>query len=333
MSSSNNILHTALIKLTTLFLFFLLCTPVLAKNFAYQFIPEDFATNSFMHLKTISSLGMSERKINGIAINELSGLGWDEQRKLLYAISDSGALYHLKIIIKNGKITKAKVLRAYKLRDKKGNVFSRRYRDSEGLTLKRNHKGMVTELIISFERQFRIARFNLQGKFLGNISLPRNLREKKNYQSVNKGLESVTLHPKFGVITAAELPLKTAPKHYQSLYSSKGRVWHFKQSSHRNSSVTGLETLPNGDILVLERSYSGLFSAMVISLRQVSLSSCNQHRQCNVKDIATFNSLDGWRIDNFEGLTHYRGNQYIMVSDDNKNPMQSTVLVLFEIKN
>ncbi len=329
---SKNPRRFTFIKLITFFLSFFLCTSVLAKNFVYQFIPEDFTTNDFMRLENISSLGVSQHKIMGVAFNELSGLAWDEQRKLLYAISDSGALYHLKIVVKEGKITQARVLRAYKLTDKKGYALSKAYRDSEGLTLKHNSKGVVTELIISFERKFRIARFNLQGKLLGNIQLPKNLRKKKNYQGKNKGLESVTLHPKFGVITASELPLKIAPRHYQSLYSSKGRVWHFKQSLHRNSSVTGLETLPNGDVLVLERAYSGLFSPMVISLRQVKLSACNQQHQCKVEDIAVFNSMDGWRIDNFEGLTHYKGNQYLIVSDDNKNPLQSTVLILFKIR-
>ena len=321
-----------MIKILMVLLSVFFCSSLLAKNFVYQFVPEDLMTSQFMQLSSISSLGISKGRINGLSVSELSGLAWDEQRKLLYAISDSGILYHIQLTIKQGKILKAKVLCAYKLRNKVGHTFKRIERDAEGLSLKRNQKGVVTELIISFERKFRIARFTLQGRFLGNIKLPKNLRNKRNYQSRNKGLESVTLHPKFGVITAAELPLKTSPRHYQTLYSNKGQMWHFKQSPHRNSSVTGLETLPNGDVLVLERSYSGLFSAIVISLRQVKLSACNAKRQCAVKDIAIFNSVDGWRIDNFEGLTHYRGKQYIMVSDDNESPLQSTVLVLFEIK-
>jgi hypothetical protein len=84
---------------------------------------------------------------------------------------------------------------------------------------------------------------------------------------------------------------------------------------------------------VLERSYNGLFAAMVITLLQVKLSECNQLRQCKVEELAVFNSIDGWRVDNFEGLTHYQGNQYLMVSDDNENPIQNTVLVLFNIKH
>ncbi len=324
--------NSFLFKLSLILSCLFFSSSVLANNFVYQFVPEDFTSTEFMQLRHISSLGIGTQKVNGLAVNELSGLGWDEHKKLLYAVSDSGVLYHIRPIVKQGKLLEAKVLQAYQLKDKKGRVLKGKYRDAEGLSLKRNQQGRVTELIISFERKFRVVRFDLQGKFLGNIRLPKTLRKKKNYQSKNKGLESVTLHPKWGIITAPERPLKIAPPHYHTLYSNKGQLWHFKESLHRNSSVTGLETLPNGNILVLERSYNGLFSAMVISLRQVKLSACNQQRQCEVVDIAVFNSLDGWRIDNFEGLTHYRGNQYFMVSDDNESPLQSTVLVLFEIK-
>jgi hypothetical protein len=307
--------------------------PVLAKNFSYQFEPDELISSEMMQLKKISSLGISNQRVNGIPSNEFSGLAWDGNENILYAVSDSGYLYHLKIIQENGTLIKTDVLQAYKLRDKKGKPLVNRETDSEGLTLKRDQTGKVTELLISFERRFRIARFSLQGHLLGELKLPRSLRNKKHYKGENKGLESVTLHPQYGVITAAELPLKTSPLHYQTLYSMQGKVWHFKQSKHPNSSITGLEILPNGDVLVLERAYSGLFSAVVISLRRVRLSSCNKLRQCKVEDIAIFNSMDGWRVDNFEGLTHYQGNQYLMVSDDNKNIIQNTVLVLFEIKN
>ncbi|HFC91853.1 MAG TPA: esterase-like activity of phytase family protein [Leucothrix mucor] len=333
MKRNTNNKFLVLIRRVAILLPVFFCASAIAKNFAYQFEPDDLISHEAMQLENISSLGISRHNVNKLPVTELSGLAWDAHKKLLYAVSDSGYLYHLKLTIKHGKLLKATVLRAYKLRDKKGNPFRGKYRDSEGLTLKRNNKGVVTELIISFERKFRIVRFDLQGQQLGKIKLPKVLRKKKHYQSTNKGLESVTLHPKYGLITAAEKPLKTAPKNVQTLYSSKGKVWHFKLSVHRNSSVTGLETLPNGDVLVLERSYNGLFAAMIISLRQVKLTECNQLGYCQVEELAVFNSIDGWRVDNFEGLTHYQGNQYLMVSDDNENPMQNTVLVLFNIKH
>jgi hypothetical protein len=319
-------------RVATIVLSLFLYGTVWAKNFTYSFKPNELITAETLKISSISSLGIASQTLNHIPLNELSGLAWDEQKKRLYAVSDSGYLYHFKLSIDKNTLIKTELLQAYKLRDKKGRRFRRKDHDAEGLTLQRDKNGVVTALIISFERHFRIARFSLQGRLLGNMKLPKLLRNKRHFRRKNKGLESVTLHPRYGMITAAELPLKTAPKNYQTLYARHNKVWHFKLSPYRNSAVTGLETLPNGDVLVLERSYNGLFSPMIISLRQVKLSECNKRHQCNVQDIAIFNSVDGWRIDNFEGLTHYKDNQYLMVSDNNKNPLQNTVLVLFTIK-
>ena len=70
---------------------------------------------------------------------------------------------------------------------------------------------------------------------------------------------------------------------------------------------------------------------MVISLRKLNLNKCNEQRVCEVESIARSDSSDGWLLDNFEGLTHYRVNQYLMVSDNNNNPLQKTIMVLFEV--
>jgi len=45
-----------------------------------------------MQLWHISSLGIGTQKVNWLAVNELSALAWDEHKKLLYAVSDSGIL-------------------------------------------------------------------------------------------------------------------------------------------------------------------------------------------------------------------------------------------------
>ena len=39
----------------------------------------------------------------------------------------------------------------------------------------------------------------------------------------------------------------------------------------------------------------------------------------------------GWRIDNFEGLARHRGLRFFLVSDDNENALQTTILLYLEI--
>ena len=41
----------------------------------------------------------------------------------------------------------------------------------------------------------------------------------------------------------------------------------------------------------------------------------------------------GWMIDNFEGLTRVAPHRYLMVSDDNDNFFQKTLLIYFEVKD
>ncbi len=52
---------------------------------------------------------------------------------------------------------------------------------------------------------------------------------------------------------------------------------------------------------------------------------------CKSKNLAVFKSSDGWDLDNFEGVTHYMDNIYLMISDDNGNMFQKTILTMFEV--
>jgi len=67
-------------------------------------------------------------------------------------------------------------------------------------------------------------------------------------------------------------------------------------------------------------------------LTKVHLDKCNALRICKSETLAKLDSADGWRLDNSEGLTRVDKNRYLMVSDDNENIFQKTLLVLFEIK-
>ena len=58
---------------------------------------------------------------------------------------------------------------------------------------------------------------------------------------------------------------------------------------------------------------------------------CNDKRECEIQTVVSLSGSDGWALDNFEGLTHYDKDQYLMISDNNNNPLQNTVLVLFEL--
>lgn len=291
-------------------------------------------TEDFMQIKLLGGLKIKAKKVNGLKVTELSDLAWDEDEQLLYAISDEGLLYHLRISIKDNKLDSAEIIFATRIKGDNGRALRGKYSDSEGLAIRKGNNGIKgdSQLIISFENKPRIAYYDSAGNFVKKVKIPRIIKKKKYYRSKNKALESVTYHPKYGILTAAEYPLKKYPKDYQSIYASNGKIWHFPASQATNSAITGLEVLANGDILVLERAYQNPIIPIKINLRRIKLNQCNKKKECKIENIANFNGADGWLLDNFEGITHFQGNKYFMVSDDNNNPLQKTILVLFEIK-
>lgn len=327
--------HSIYIKVLLYFFCFLSllsCSSLRSEVFEYT-LPPDGNGNHHMEVTLQGSIGMKSARFNNLPVKELSGIAWDNDEKLLYAVSDAGLLYHLKLAIKNKHLNDMQVVYATRLKNKSNKRLRGKFSDAEGLSLVNGNNGKQGDsiLIISFENKPRISRYSPQGEFLANISIPKYLKNRKNFRHTNKALESVTQHPVYGTLTAAEFPLKKDSMKSQTLYSSSGNQWHFPASSSKNSAITGLETLPNGDILVLERAWSNIFTPITINLRQLEINNCNDNNECPTRKIAKLSGADGWLLDNFEGLAHYDGNQYLMISDNNHNPLQSTILVLLEV--
>jgi hypothetical protein len=293
--------------------------------------------DTFMEIRLHGTIELPPIKVNGIKLAELSGLSWDEDDGILYAVSDQGNLFHLQAVITNHTLTSAVLLAAYPLRDETGKQLRPRYRDAEGLAIIHGNNGIKgdSQLLISFEGIPSIALFTPTGKLLKRYTLPKPLQNVKNYVNSNKALESVTIHPQFGILTAPEWPLKEN-KGKIVIYSLAGPQWSFPPQPAPNSAVVALEALDDGSVLVLERAWVSIWQPLIISLRRVWLSPCEKcagHINTNVKvkQVVEFDSSQGWNLDNFEGLTRHQGSYFFMVSDDNESSWQRTLLSYFEI--
>jgi len=281
-----------------------------------------------MGIKILDQRQLVFQNINDVKFSEISDLAYYPKNQKLFMISDEGKLFIFKA--KFGKtIELLEPEDAVNLRKKNAKKFKKWRKDSEGLTL--DNRG---RLIISFEGRAKIGWFHKNsiqyGQMIKKYSLPKELQNPKNYRSRNKSLEALAWHPKFGVLTAAEWPLKKYHKKRQTVYALNGKKWHFKAEPEARSAISAMEVMDDGNLLVLERSFTGMLNPFVVTLKKVYLNKCKSGN-CKTKVLAKMNSHEGWDVDNFEGLARVGKNRYVMISDDNDNFYQKTLLIYFEV--
>ncbi len=96
---------------------------------------------------------------------------------------------------------------------------------------------------------------------------------------------------------------------------------------------TGAALLPEGDVIVLERSFSPL-AGLAIRLRRIATESIESGALLRGEELAEMRPP--YQIDNFEGIAARRGARgetlIYLLSDDNFNILQRTLLVMFELE-
>jgi hypothetical protein len=258
-----------------------------------------------------------------IPFEGISDLDYDSKNHKLYMIGDRGYFYVFDAKFDKKSIKELKYKKAYHIRTIKNNII---HPDIEGLT--HDNKG---NLILSFERVPKVEIVSKDGKLVNYLNIPKKLRKKSIYKSSNSMFEGVAFHPKYGVLLAVERPINHQKNTKQTIYSLRGKEWHFKAESYPNSSVTALEIMDDGNILLIERAYNGLANPFYITLKKVYLNRCNKKRECKSEVLATFSSADGWGYNNFEGLAKVGKNRYVMVSDNNGRSILPTNLTYFRV--
>ncbi len=282
--------------------------------------------NQFEGITLLDQKTLLFKEISGLKFSEISDVTYDQTEKKLYLLSDEGILFVFEAFFSD-RIETLNAVRGMTLAKKEGKKFKKWRHDSEGLAL--DNKG---HLYVSFEGRAKVGKFNQKGEMVKKYTLPKKLRDPKNYRSRNKSLEALTWHPRYGLLTAAEWPLKNKQKKDQTVYALNGKEWQFKAEAEQNSAVVAMEVMDDGNLLVMERSYSGLLNPFVITLKKVYLNQCkNKEKMCKSELLIKMNSHQGWSIDNFEGLAKVGKHRYVMVSDDNGNFFQQTLLIYFEV--
>ncbi|MBI3570663.1 MAG: esterase-like activity of phytase family protein [Gammaproteobacteria bacterium] len=281
-------------------------------------------------LRGLGMLELPDITVDGLRLSQLSGLAWDDDDEILYAISDKGALFHLRPVLRDGKLAKLQLLKAVPLREAEGKPLKGRRADSEGLDILKGRNGRKgdAELVISFERFPRIVRYRPDGTVISEYPLPAPLNDRNSYRDSNKMLESVCVDEKLSVLTLPEDPLLNERPGYNRIFNVTGGSWLIPTMGEFRPSA--IECLGSGRVLILERDFGRLLGRAV-ALRIATLVGDSGESVAAVETVALLDTAQGYQIDNFEGLTRHKGNRFFMVSDNNDLFVQRTLLLYFEL--
>ena len=284
-------------------------------------------------IRFLGMLQLPNPVVDKMRFSQLSGLAWDDDDGILYALSDKGFLFHLQPVFRNGALTGLKLLKAVHLRAIGSNKPLRwGDADSEGLEVLRGRNGRKgdAELLVSFERLPRIVRYRPDGYAIEEYPLPAPINDAGNYQNANKMLESVCQDPRLGVLTAAELPLKGERAGYTHIFSLGGKSWLYPLPTRNR--ITDMDCLGHERVMLLESNIENVLGRLSVSLKIATLPENPLPADpVPVETLVTFDTEKGHQIDNFEGLAHHRGNRFFMVSDDNDLFIQRSLLMYFEV--
>lgn len=276
----------------------------------------------------LDRIALPEQSIDGSKIKELSGLGWDDDDKLLYAVSDNGYLHHFKIAIAGDKFVAVEPVFSVEIVDAATGLLSWGLTNAEGLHVRNGSNGKAgdAELVIAFEDGPSIGRFTSQGKNIAEIKLPNVLADPDAYRNPNKRLESVSELEPYGILTAPEAHLTNDAKDIHSIFAMDGRRWIFHALQSKQDSVKALEALPDGRILVLVRTRDPSTDQPQAHLLIVDLSQCGDSVVCPVTKVSV--SDPKLIANDFEGMTRIGDGLYLIVTDSRRGGE----MVLFRLK-
>ena len=289
-----------------------------------QLAPEKHSLSA--KIEILDSVVLMLPEIDGVPFRDISALAYDSNHDLLYMLGDKGSLFTSRLRIEDERIVSFVPVSGKYLQTGQRRLLLKPYRDSEGMAIVQ--KGEKKRLLISFEHRPRIVEYGTDGIALRELKLPKILRKKHYYQGRNRMLEGLTVDSLYGIITAPELPLRKQRRGYHALYSSKGEIC--KIPSSEGYSITELESIGKAELLMLERKLD--FGSLGFDIRLLRISLKPVKGLCKAETVVEMKKSDGWQTDNFEGLCHYRDDLFLMISDDNGNPFQRTILTLFRLR-
>ncbi|KAB2912544.1 MAG: hypothetical protein F9K29_18720 [Hyphomicrobiaceae bacterium] len=265
-----------------------------------------------------------------------SGLAMEADGKSLLAVSDIGSWLTADISYDGVRPVALTQARLGPLRDKRGRSLRNKHeQDAEAVTLIEGNLSHGT-VLIGFERLHRIGRFEIRNREVqpptGYLKMPAEARRMRS----NQGFEALTVL-RAGAFKGAAVAFAerlTGGSGYHT-----GWIWidnepkRFQLRDIDEFNITGAVGLPDGGLLVLERSFRWT-EGVKMRLRRLMPEEVRPGARVNGRVLLQANS--GYDIDNMEGIGVHRapGGELVvsLISDDNFNSLlQRTVFLQFTL--
>lgn len=253
-------------------------------------------------------------------LHGLSDIKFEDAERFL-AVTDEGLLVRGRVELDGaGRLIGVAGMQVRPLVDPDGAPLIPKYlADAEGLALMPNG-----ELLVSFERLHRVWRYDRDGRWLGERVIP------ETAFSENDGLEGISS-------AGAEAFWASGEDGGLWRCDEVCESWIFPPSTPPDEgelSMVALAQSPVGaDLYVLERAYHADRNTNTIQIQRIDIdrfrAAPNPWRA-----LATFTAPT--TVDNFEGIAAVRrpdgGVRLYILSDDNFNPNQRTLLLAFDVR-
>ena len=218
---------------------------LLAEVYRVDIRPEGMRGDRVGSIRILDQKELLYAEAGGRHFSEISDLAYWPKKRWLFLISDEGELFRFRTRF-GEKIRELVPMDASEIRKKSGKRLKKWQRDTEGLAV--DGRG---RLYVSFEGKPRIARITCDGRISRMIRLPGAIRSEKKLWRRNKGLEALVWHPRFGLVTAPEYPLRGASREIQTLYALSGETWRYRRGGEANSAITAAAIATSGPCLIV----------------------------------------------------------------------------------
>lgn len=254
----------------------------------------------------------------------LSALGVSADGARMLSLSDQGTSFSARLVYDSaGNLSGLRDGDLGPLSDRDGTPLrGKRWTDAEAMS-----PGVGGEIIVAFERDHRIWRYD------PGVTVPRVLKPPPELADMkaNSGIEALTLLNDGRLLAMAEgSPDEDATVAWVSRTGGWDVMTYHTGDGFR---PTGAATLPEGDVLVLERYYTPR-NGVRIRIKRLAKDTISAGAELKAPILADF--VPPLSIDNFEGIEARQGAAgealVYLISDNNFSDSQRTLLLMFALR-